>query len=128
MRIRSASVGSLGVAVLLILAPVAGAEPPPPGPLPSDPGAAPDAAAPAAADAGVPHLASPEHLPPGSTSTPPPASEGRGLTYLRELWHAVQTQDVSGADALLLLTQRPMNPDANSPRGLPAGPQVPPAP
>lgn len=110
MRIRSVLLGSLSAAVAITLAPVAGADPAPP---PPDP-------APSAAD-GVPHLASPDNLPPGSTSTPPP--EGRGLGYLRDLWHAVQTQEVSGADALLLFTQRPMNPDASSPRGLPAGPQ-----
>ena len=48
----------------------------------------------------VPHLASPENLPPG-TSTTPPASTSR-LGYLRDLWHAMQTQEVSGSDALLV--------------------------
>ena len=73
----------------------------------------------------VPHLASPENLPPG-TSTTPPASTSR-LGYLRDLWHAMQTQEVSGSDALLLLTQRPMT---SSPKpGMSAGPQsAPPAP
>lgn len=47
------------------------------------------------------------------------------MTYLRELWHAMQTQDVSKADALLLLTQRPMNPDTAPPMGVPVGPQAP---
>ena len=73
----------------------------------------------------VPHLASPENLPPG-TSTTPPASTSR-LGYLRDLWHAMQTQEVSGSDALLLLTQRPMT---SSPKpGMSAGPRsAPPAP
>ncbi|MDZ5087827.1 hypothetical protein [Mycolicibacterium parafortuitum] len=83
-------------------------------------------AAPAQAPAeSVPHLASPENLPPG-TSTTPPASTSR-LGYLRDLWHAMQTQEVSGSDALLLLTQRPMT---STPKpGMSAGPQsAPPAP
>ncbi|CAJ1582729.1 dopamine receptor D4 [[Mycobacterium] wendilense] len=117
MRTRPVLLGSLGAAVAIGLAPVAGADPAAPEPRP-------DVAA--EASVGTPHLASPENLPPGATSTPPP--EGRGLGYLRDLWHAVQTQEVSGADALLLLTQRPMNPDAYSPRGLPAGPQPAPPP
>ena len=28
------------------------------------------------------------------------------VTYLKEIWHAIQTQDISGKDALLALTQR----------------------
>ncbi len=47
------------------------------------------------------------------------------LTYLRELWHAMQTQEVSGSDALLLLTQRGMDANAAPPPGMPAGPQAP---
>ncbi|SRX82225.1 hypothetical protein [Mycolicibacterium parafortuitum] len=61
-------------------------------------------AAPAAE--GVPHLASPDNLPPGTTGAPV-ATPGR-LGYLRELWHAMRTQEVSGGDALLLFTQRPL--------------------
>ena len=76
---------------------------------------------PAAPPAEVPHLASPENLPPGTTNVPPP--QGRGLSYLRELWHALQTQEVSGADAFLLLTQRRLDPHAAPPPGMPAGPQ-----
>lgn len=60
---------------------------------------------------GVPHLASPDNLPPGTTTTP--VSQSR-LGYLRDLWHAMRTQEVSGSDALLLLTQRPLS----------SGPQV----
>ncbi|MBY0288851.1 MAG: hypothetical protein K2X52_17150, partial [Mycobacteriaceae bacterium] len=74
------------------------------------------AAAAAPGDAGppaeVPHLASPENLPPGTSMTPQPSAGG---SYLRDLWHAVQTQEVSGKDALLLLTQRPMNANATPP-------------
>jgi hypothetical protein len=69
----------------------------------------------------VPHLSSLTNLPPGTTETP--VESGHRLSYLRDLWHAVQTQEVSGGDALLLLTQRPMDADAVSPNGLPSGPQ-----
>ncbi|MGD9619396.1 MAG: hypothetical protein AB7G47_03800 [Mycolicibacterium sp.] len=72
---------------------------------------------------GVPHLPSPENLPPGTTTTP--TSSQPRLTYLRDLWHAMRTQEVSGGNALLLLTQRPMVADASPPRGLPTGPQAP---
>ena len=66
---------------------------------------------------GMPHLSSPENLPPGTTDTPPDGGQPRTLGYLRDMWHAVQTQEVSGRDALLLLTQRPMNAE----RGATAG-------
>ncbi len=77
---------------------------------------------------GVPHLSSPENLPPGTTDTPPDPGQPRTLGYLRDLWHAVQTQEVSGKGALLLLTQRPMNADAVPPPGMPASPTPPTAP
>ena len=46
------------------------------------------------------------------------------MSYLRELWHAYQTQEVSGGDALLLLTQRPMDATSTPPPGMPVGPQA----
>jgi resuscitation-promoting factor RpfA len=104
-----------------------------PGPAPAAPVAAPVPAAPAvAADAatpaeGVPHLVSPENLPPGTSITPVGPHQSNGGSYLRELWHAVQTQEVSGKDALLLLTQRPLNANATPPPGLAANPQPMPA-
>ncbi|PQE02806.1 hypothetical protein CYL16_02235 [Mycobacterium sp. EPG1] len=72
---------------------------------PAAPAAGIDLAAPAAE--GVPHLASPDNLPPGTTGAPA-ATPGK-LGYLRELWHAMRTQEVSGGDALLLFTQRPLS-------------------
>ena len=30
------------------------------------------------------------------------------MAYLKEIWHAIQTQDITGSDALLALTQRPL--------------------
>jgi len=82
---------------------------------------------PAPAD-GVPHLSSPDNLPPDTTDAPPGPGQG-GIGFLRQLWHAVQDQDISGKDAaIMLLTQRPMNPNATPPPGLAAGPQQPPPP
>jgi hypothetical protein len=73
----------------------------------------------------VPHLSSPDNLPPGTTDDPSGSQGGRGLTYLQEIWHAVQTHDVTLGDAVLLLAQRPMDANAVPPAGLPAGPQPP---
>ena len=72
---------------------------------------------------GLPHLHSPENLPPGTSADPVGKEQGRNMTYLRELWHAVKTQDVTMADAIFLFTQRPLNPDAKPPNGLSAHPQ-----
>lgn len=124
----------------LAFAPAASAEPdvspPPPAPLISDPAPAAAPADPASLSAplpidgapqaqGVPHLPSLDNLPPGTTAEPVGGQQGRGMGYLRELWHAMRTQDVSGGDALLLLTQRPLDADATPPPGMAAGPQQP---
>jgi hypothetical protein len=130
---------AVGVIAALTLAPTTWADPLPVEPLPpapadpavvTPPPPAPDAtvqaaAGPAAPPAEVPHLSSLANLPPGTTDTPPDPDQGRGLGYLKDLWHAVQTQEVSGKDALLLLTQRPMNADAVPPPGMPANPTPP---
>ncbi|MBB3601939.1 hypothetical protein FHT40_001572 [Mycolicibacterium sp. BK556] len=103
----------------------------PPAPAPADPAAAPApgadvvAAGPAAQlPDGIPHLTSPENLPPGTSDQPEGPQDGPNVTYLKELWHAVQTQQVSRGDALLALTQRPLNtPVTNDPSmGTPPGP------
>jgi hypothetical protein len=92
---------------------------------PADPNApAPDPAiaiASAAADAlgpdqvanGVQHLSSPDNLPPGTSTEPVGPQSGPNVSYLRELWHAVQTQQISGSDALVALAQRPMTTPVN---------------
>lgn len=134
----SVVIGGLGVVAALTVAAPASADPviPVPPPAPADPAtvAAPApqdatvqaaAADPAVPPEGVPHLSSPQNLPPGTTDTPVDAGQPRSLGYLRDLWHAVQTQDVSGKDALLLLTQRPLDPNAAPPPGLPANPNPP---
>jgi hypothetical protein len=97
--------------------------PPVPAPAPADPAAAPApdatvvaAGQPAQLPDGVPHLTSPENLPPGTSDQPEGPQEGPNVTYLKELWHAIQTQQVSRGDALLALTQRPLNtPVTNDP-------------
>jgi hypothetical protein len=78
-----------------------------------------------AAPTEVPHLSSPGNLPPGTADVPVDPLQGRSLSYLRELWHAMQTQNVSTGDAILLLTQRPLDPNPIPPPGLPPVPQPP---
>ena len=67
----------------------------------------PAAALPALPD-GVPHLASPDSLPPGSTMDPAAnGADGPNVSYLKDLWQAVQSHDISGKDALIMgLAQR----------------------
>ncbi|MGE2836008.1 hypothetical protein, partial [Mycobacterium sp. SMC-4] len=117
LRRDAISVGLAGAAmgaVLLMGAPSAAAQPlPPTPPAPVVPAPVQPVVTSSAQPVveGVPHLASPDNLPPGTTTTP--VSQSR-LDYLRDLWHAMRTQEVSGSDALLLLTQRPLS----------SGPQV----
>ncbi|WP_019344283.1 hypothetical protein, partial [Mycolicibacterium conceptionense] len=81
----------------------------------------------AAAPAGTPHLASPDALPPGATMDPTgQGTETPNLSYLKDLWHAVQNQEISGKEALVLgLAQRGMNTPVP---GQVPGPNVPTAP
>ncbi len=90
----------------------------------------------------VPHLVSPENLPPGATMDPNALpAQSDNVTYLKEIWHAIQTQDITGKGALLALTQRPLTtpapenvngpggglgPVAEVPPPLPADPALPP--
>jgi hypothetical protein len=80
--------------------------PAPPAVEPTDAAAQPVAAASSQLADGVPHLPSPDNLPPGTTDTPP---QTRSLGYLRDILHAIGSHDVSMNDALLLLAQRPMS-------------------
>ncbi len=65
----------------------------------------------AAAPNGIPHLASPDAPPPGSTMDPTAAgADGPNTSYLKDLWQAVQSHDISGKEALIVgLSQRGMN-------------------
>jgi hypothetical protein len=85
---------------------------------------------------GVPHLASPDSLPPGSTMDPAAnGADSPNVSYLKDLWQAVQNHDISGKEALIMgLGQRGMNtpypqqgPGPNVPVG-PADPAEPPPP
>lgn len=121
VRAGLAALGA-GMGLAVLAAPCAAAEgdtpaadPPAPEAVVVDPaaalGAGPEAVSlTTAAAAGVPHLPAPDNLPPGTTDAP---AEGRNMGYIRDLWHAVRTQDVTMSDALLLLAQRPMS--ANTP-------------
>ncbi|WP_445169474.1 hypothetical protein ACTXG7_09215 [Mycolicibacterium sp. Dal123E01] len=122
--------GMLAVSVAFFAAPAAWADPAdavdPAGPtvVAGDPSTPPvDAPAPAPVAVPVQHLSSPDNLPPGTTATDIP-SQGR-LGYWRDLLHAMRTQQVSGSDALLLLTQRPLDADAAPPPGMSASPSGP---
>jgi hypothetical protein len=88
---------------------------------------------------GVPHLASPDSLPPGSTMNPDATdNDSPNVSYLKDLWQAVQSHDISGKEALIMgLSQRGMNtpypqqdPGPNVPvtPGAPAAPPAPDAP
>jgi hypothetical protein len=85
---------------------------------------------------GVPHLASPDSLPPGSTMDPAAnGADSPNVSYLKDLWQAVQNHDISGKEALIMgLGQRGMNtpypqqaPGPNVPVN-PADPAAPPPP
>ena len=74
---------------------------------------------------GIPHLTSPQNLPPGTTDTPVDAPGSAGLSYLQSVWHALQNNELNWRDALVLLAQRPMDPNAAPPPGVAASPQPP---
>ncbi|MCV7046196.1 transglycosylase family protein [Mycobacterium frederiksbergense] len=82
-----------------------------PAPVPA-PAAAPAVIAAPAADPlapvpaeGVPHLISPENLPPGATLDPNALpNESPNVSYLRQIWNAVQDQQITGKDALIAVT------------------------
>lgn len=60
---------------------------------------------------GVPHLASPDALPPGATMDPGVmGDDSPNVSYLKDIWQAVQNHEISGKEALLLgIAQRGMN-------------------
>ncbi|MGE2722239.1 hypothetical protein ACQI5I_21130, partial [Mycolicibacterium celeriflavum] len=74
----------------------------------------------------------PETLPPGTKRDPTRRGhEHPNASYLKDLWHAVQSQEISGKEALIMgLAQRGMNtpiPDQRPGPNVPAAP-APPAP
>lgn len=133
--------GMLGFSVAVLVAPAAAADPvdsaelepqvvvgvapaplgaPTVAPAPlSVPAVAPVTTAPAD---GVPHLPSPDNLPPGTTQTAP---EGPNMSYLRYLWQAVRTPGVTMSDALILIAQRPLDAKASTQSATPAPADLP---
>lgn len=132
--LSAAACGAAGALIALAGAGVASADPlapspPPPPPLAAE--AAPVSVAAGEATAGesaqpegVPHLPSPDALPPGSTMDPAArGNESPNVSYLKDLWQAVQNHEVSAKEALIMgLAQRGMNTPYPE---QPAGPNVP---
>ena len=97
---------ALGAALTVWAAPQAIAEPVDAAPAPQAEVVAATPASTVVPPDGVPHLPSPDSLPPGTTQAEP---EHRNLGYLRDIWNAVRNQDVTMGQALLLIAQRPMD-------------------
>ncbi len=57
---------------------------------------------------GVQHLSSPDNLPPGTTTDQPTDGSSPNVSYLKEIWHAIQNQQITRSDALVALAQRPV--------------------
>ena len=55
---------------------------------------------------GVQHLPSPDSLPPGTSDEPVGQNPNPNVSYLKDLWHAIQNKEVDRSDLLLALTQR----------------------
>ena len=115
---------ALGAALIVWAAPQAMAEPVDATPAPQAEIVAATTASPVVPPDGVPHLPSPDSLPPGTTQTEP---EHRNLSYLRDVWTALRNQDVSMSQALLLIAQRPMDSPTTgmSPQPISAAPAEP---
>lgn len=76
-----------------------------------------------AAPGPVPHLYNPNNLPPGTSPTPVDGTETAGVSYAKQVWEAIQDHDITFGQGLILLAQRPMDPNATPPAGVAAGPQ-----
>jgi hypothetical protein len=123
-----AGVGAAAMASMLIFTPFAAADEPPPVVPPPPAPASGDPAVQAAAPGPVPHLSSPDNLPPGTAESPDPGQRSPGGAYAHSIWEAIQNHDISWRQGLVLLAQRPMNANATPPPGLSAGPQQNPVP
>ncbi len=114
-----AGTGVAAFAAAMMWAPNAAADSETPVPPP------PDTVNQAAPPTPVPHLTSPDNLPPGTSDEPVPGTESAGTAYARSVWDAIQDHDITWRQGLILLAQRPMNPNPTPPAGLAAGPQQP---
>lgn len=63
----------------------------------------------AAGQTGVPHLPSPNNPPPGTSDVPVGETGNANVSYLKDLWHAVQNQEIDRNDLLLALASRSLN-------------------
>jgi hypothetical protein len=102
---------------------------PPMLPVPADTASAapeladPELAAPVAAPPdGVPHLPSPENLPPGTTtaSTAPPTNPN--VSYLKDVWRAIQNDEIDRSGLLMALAQRSFTAPVTNDVAVPAAP------
>ena len=76
----------------------------------------------ASGQVGVPHLPSPGNPPPGTSDEPVAGTDSENVSYLKDLWHAVQNQQISRSDLLLALAQRSFTapvPTGDAPGALP---------
>ena len=55
---------------------------------------------------GVQHLPGPDNLPPGTSDEPVGPQTNPNVSYLKDLWHAIQNDEVDRSDLLLALSQR----------------------
>ena len=55
---------------------------------------------------GAQHLPSPDSLPPGTSDAPVGPETNPNVSYLKDLWNAIQNKEVDRNDLLLALTQR----------------------
>jgi hypothetical protein len=77
---------------------------------------------------GVPHLPSPDSPPPGTSDEPVGPDTNPNVGYLKDLWHAVQNQEIDRSDLLLALTQRSFTaplPTGTNSSGVISDPSVP---
>ena len=58
---------------------------------------------------GVPHLPSPDNPPPGTSDDPLGQTESANVSYLKDLWHALQNEEITRSDLILALAQRNFN-------------------
>ncbi len=74
---------------------------------------------------GTAHLPSPENLPPGTSATPVGSPTNANVSYLKDLWKAVQNKEIDRNELLLALAQRsftaPIPDDTNLPAVLADG-------
>ena len=63
----------------------------------------------AASQIPVQHLPSPSSPPPGTSDEPVGPATNANVSYLKELWHAVQNQEIDRNDLMLALASRSLN-------------------